>query len=268
MFFLFPHTCGILAWGTEGQLEQTTWSARVHKEISEDYFCNFRVNALFIILWIAEAKSGKDLRSLAEISLALRRGGGEIRRRGNGDSRSAIWTYPCVTSASLSASSFIALSLCIRLPTIISQRGAFLYSLCVNYHLAALHALHGCIGNCMALRGDFLQMWLPFQWCEIGTSDCEIVWSRVNRPRTNSFFIRASASDKQLTLKIKVHTKLCFRTNITPNNIQLLRDSKATVCEFMTQHTILFLYNEIERVACLCFFSHLALNALRWLKWH
>lgn len=42
-------------------------AARVHKEISEDYFCNFRVNALFIILWIAEAKSGKDLRSLAEI---------------------------------------------------------------------------------------------------------------------------------------------------------------------------------------------------------
>lgn len=56
----------------KGNWNRQTWSARVHKEISEDYFCNFRVNALFIILWIAEAKSGKDLRSLAEIRLALR----------------------------------------------------------------------------------------------------------------------------------------------------------------------------------------------------
>lgn len=61
-----PSCVQLFTW-TEGQLEQTSWSVRVHKEISEDYFCNFRFDALFIILWMAEAKSGKDLRSLAEI---------------------------------------------------------------------------------------------------------------------------------------------------------------------------------------------------------
>lgn len=65
----------------KGNWNRQTWSARVHKEISEDYFCNFRVNALFIILWIAEAKSGKDLRSLAEIRLALR---GAVAAAGGG----------------------------------------------------------------------------------------------------------------------------------------------------------------------------------------
>lgn len=76
-----------------------------------------------------------------------------------------------------------------------------------------------------ALRGDFLQMWLPFQWCEIGISECEMAWSRVNRPRTNSLY--SWNSFWQTTrAKTKVHTKPCFRTNTTANKIQLLQIPK------------------------------------------
>lgn len=167
--FVSSHACSILLWRTEGQLEQTTWSARVHKEISEDYFCNFRVNALFIILWIAEAKSGKDLRSLAEIQLALRWGG----KLGGGEEKmmrqrrfSLSYLNISMCRMCLSSSSGVSSrshSVYIRLPTIISHWRAFLSSLCVNYHLAALHALHDSRKKLYALRGSFLQMWLPFQ---------------------------------------------------------------------------------------------------------
>lgn len=76
-----------------------------------------------------------------------------------------------------------------------------------------------------ALRGDFLQMWLPFEWCEIGISECEIVRSHVNQPRTNSFY-PWNRFWQTTYAKIKVHTKLCFRTNTTPNKIHLLQIPK------------------------------------------
>lgn len=132
-FVFFSHTCSILGWRTEGQLEQTTWSARVHKEISEDYFCNFRVNALFIILWIAEAKSGKDLRSLAEIACF------EEDEKEDDEEKEILFQlfeYIHVSQQSLSQQGFrLALTLRIWLPTIISHWRAFLDSLYVNYRL-------------------------------------------------------------------------------------------------------------------------------------
>lgn len=170
-----------------------------------------------------------------------------------------MWIYPCVTSVSL------ALARCVSNNK--SVKSFYRFPLC-ELPFSCFTCLTWLHKKLYALRGDFLQMWLPFQWCEIGISDCEIVWSHVNQPWTNSFY-PWNRFWQTTCAKIQVHTKLCFRTNITPNKIQLLQIPKTTMCEFMTQHTILFMDNEIELVACSCFvsfvflfFSHLALSVL------
>lgn len=67
------------------------------------------------------------------------------------------------------------------------------------------------------------------------------------------FFIRRTASDKQLALESKCILSYVSEQISPPIKIQLLQIPKTTMCEFMTQHTILFMDNEIELVACSCF---------------
>lgn len=96
-------------------------------------------------------------------------------------------------------------------------------------------------------RGDFLQMWLPFQWCEIGISGCEITRSHVIQLWTEEILLYLWKSFWQTTYaEIKVHNMPCFRTNTTLNKNSAALTFKTTVCKSMTQHTILYLHNEIE----------------------
>lgn len=45
-----------------------------------------------------------------------------------------------------------------------------------------------------------------------------------------------------------------FQNKYHPQSNSAAPNSKTTVCKFMTQHTILFVHNEIELVACFFLF--------------
>lgn len=76
-------------------------------------------------------------------------------------------------------------------------------------------------------------------------------------------FTRGNRFWQTTCTQIKVHSKLCFRTNTSPQ-IKFICSTfqSKRVCKFMTQHTILFVHNETE---LFCFFLP---SFLIWRCWN